>query len=65
MNIDDCYSEKERNANGDIIPRMSCVFPVTTLFPTSLVAFRQDPLPIWDEQTYGSNPPSWDESRDR
>jgi hypothetical protein len=62
MNLDDCYSEKKRNANGDIVARMYSVTLFIDLFLLLWLFIRQDQIPIGDEQSYRPNPRHWDES---
>jgi hypothetical protein len=43
MNIDDCYSEKKRNANGDIVARMSFYPPLVIFALTRVLVYQTRP----------------------
>ena len=55
MNLDDCYAERNRSEDGDIVARKLtfCVFihPIHIQFDLK----RQDPFPIWNEISHRSN----------
>lgn len=53
VNIDDCYSEKKRSTNGDIVAGWSYLpHPFIRSPPTQS---RQDPFSLWNEMAHGPN----------